>query len=175
MTLEGNPWFVAKDVCDALGYAESNRGNILLKLNKEEVTLKRIQSSTRSLSLVSEAGLYKLLMRSDKPQAKPFQDWVTKEVLPSIRKTGSYSTHKEPQQLPLLDKPKGAPVGDRLEAIGVLLKDTVDALLGIISSQAPKEKPTEISQGGPRGFVWEETYLRGIRWVHCADAPPCLQ
>lgn len=88
------------------------------------------------ISLISESGLYKLIMRSDKPQAKAFQDWVTKEVLPSIRKTGSYSIEKKPHQLPLLDKPKG----DRLEAIGVLFKDTVDALLGIASSQVPKRK-----------------------------------
>lgn len=43
-------------------------------------------------TLISESGLYKLIMRSDKPQAKAFQDWVTKEVLPSIRKTGSFVT-----------------------------------------------------------------------------------
>lgn len=46
------------------------------------------------LTVISESGLYKLIMRSDKPQAKPFQDWVTREVLPSIRKTGSYELPK---------------------------------------------------------------------------------
>lgn len=70
MTLEGNPWFVAKYVCDALGYAENNRGNVLSKLDDGEVTLKRIQRDQRSMSVISESGLYKLIMRSDKPEAK---------------------------------------------------------------------------------------------------------
>ncbi len=57
--------------------------------------------------MVSESGLYKLIMRSDKPQAKPFQDWVTQEVLPSIRKTGSYVTG----QPSLKENPKMDPLG----------------------------------------------------------------
>lgn len=70
------------------------------------------------MNVVSESGLYKLALRSDKPQAKAFQDWVTKEVLPSIRKTGTYSLHQRvaaqagtvaPRQLPLVD---AAPLGN---------------------------------------------------------------
>lgn len=50
------------------------------------------EPNANQASVISESGLYKLIMRSDKPQAKAFQDWVTKEVLPSIRKTGSFVT-----------------------------------------------------------------------------------
>jgi prophage antirepressor-like protein len=52
------------------------------------------------LSVVSESGLYKLVMRSDKPQARPFQDWVTREVLPAIRKHGAYAL-AEGEAMPL--------------------------------------------------------------------------
>lgn len=84
MTLEGAPWFVAADVLDALGYPSSSRTMILRKLDPEEVALKRIEGTRgRDQNVINESGLYKLLMRSDKPQAKAFQDWVTKEVLPS--------------------------------------------------------------------------------------------
>lgn len=161
VTLEGNPWFVAKDVCGSLGLADfkGGIGHHLTALEPDEVTpsfkvgVKLGGRGEAHVRLISESGLYKLIMRSDKKQAKVFQDWVTKEVLPSIRKTGSYSIHKEPQQLPLLDKPKGAPVGDRLEAIGVLLKDTVDALLGIISSQSSRLDKAEAELASMREQV----------------------
>ncbi len=107
MTLEGNPWFVAMDVLDTLGYPAASRTMILRKLDHTEIALKRIEGkSSRDLNLISESGLYKLTMRSDKPQAKAFQDWVTKEVLPSIRKTGSFVTGQPSlQENPKMDPP----------------------------------------------------------------------
>lgn len=87
---EGNPWFVAKDVCDALGYRSNNRGMALTILNDDQRTLMQIEKGVRSLVLISESGLNKLTMRSDKPAARAFQDWVTRDVLPAIRKGGAY-------------------------------------------------------------------------------------
>ena len=100
MSLEGDPWFVVKDVLLALGTyikpdGKVNASTALSRsgLTKEEIKTTPFGTSIRSsMLMVSESGLYKLIMRSDKPQAKPFQDWVTQEVLPSIRKTGSYVT-----------------------------------------------------------------------------------
>ncbi len=92
VSIDDQPWFVAKDVCEALDYPRTSHGWVVDKLDATERTLKQIQKGVRSVVLISESGLYKLVMRSDKPQAKAFQDWVTKEVLPSIRKTGSYVT-----------------------------------------------------------------------------------
>lgn len=57
-------------------------------------------SRAASYTVISESGLYKLIMRSDKPEARGFQNWVTREVLPTIRKTGSYSVSKEGTQAP---------------------------------------------------------------------------
>ena len=88
----GDPWFVAKDVCGILEL--TNITEALRSLDGDEKINFRIpevvQNSGRAPIIVSEPGLYKLIMRSRKPGAKEFQRWVTHEVLPSIRKTGGY-------------------------------------------------------------------------------------
>ena len=90
----GEPWFVAKDVCDIL---ELGTEHLRRDLDEDEVTeatnLPNWQVGSnggRVPLIISEPGLYKLVMRSRKPEAKEFQRWVTHEVLPQIRKTGGY-------------------------------------------------------------------------------------
>jgi hypothetical protein len=87
----GEPWFVAKDVCEILELEHTT--NALNGLDDDELTVEKLQSGgqSREMKLISESGLYTLIIRSNKPQAKPFRKWVTGEVLPSIRKHGSYS------------------------------------------------------------------------------------
>lgn len=63
--------------------------------NPIEIKLSDGRSRSQVMKVISESGLYKLVMRSDKPQAKKFQDWVTRDVLPTIRKTGQYNVHAE--------------------------------------------------------------------------------
>ena len=99
VTINGAPWFVARDICLALGVylgPSSGQPNVTMamqKLDADEAQLNRIELKPgypRKVALVNESGLYKMVMRSDKPQARQFQDWVTREVLPAIRKTGGY-------------------------------------------------------------------------------------
>ena len=92
---EGEPWFIAKDVCDILGM--SNPSMAVIALDKDEVAqidpkdyLGSENRSNQAVNIVSEPGLYKLIMRSRKPEAKEFQRWVTHDVLPQIRRTGGY-------------------------------------------------------------------------------------
>jgi len=92
---DGQPWFVAADVLYALGLPMNAHGNAILRLDDGESTLCQIQTGKRSQRVVSESGLYKLIMRSDKPEAKAFQDWVTRVVLPAIRKDGAYVLGEE--------------------------------------------------------------------------------
>lgn len=103
--IDGDPWFVAQDVCRTLDLAiDKKTGNVCFtpsrypSLGSDEVALHLVpvnlkdgRNQRRRMHHLSESGLYKLVMRSDKPQAKAFQDWVTRDVLPAIRKTGSYS------------------------------------------------------------------------------------
>nr|DAL97461.1 MAG TPA: repressor domain protein [Caudoviricetes sp.] len=93
VTRDGEPWFVARDVCDVL--AITNAGNVLAALDEDERSSIHIADGTSgnpNKALVSEAGLYSLILRSRKPEAKAFKRWVTHEVLPSIRKRGGYLT-----------------------------------------------------------------------------------
>lgn len=89
---DGEPWFVSVDVCTALGFANPRQA-VATHTDSDErgVHLLDTPSSQQQMSCVSEAGVYRLIFRSRKPEAKAFQRWVTHEVLPSIRKTGTYS------------------------------------------------------------------------------------
>lgn len=87
----GEPWFVAKDVCDILGLENSRKATAELDSDeKNTVTISDGIPGNPNKTIISEPGLYKLIMRSRKPEAKEFQRWVTHEVLPQIRKTGGY-------------------------------------------------------------------------------------
>lgn len=109
---KGMLWFVAKDVCDILGIA--NVPDSVGTLDEDErITIGNTDSNPRvgiphQLNAVSESGLYALIFRSRKAEAKSFRKWVTSEVLPSIRKTGGYELRmnmEEVKQLVRLPEP----------------------------------------------------------------------
>ena len=91
--IDGEPWFVARDVGTALHLLNTTAA--LRNITQSEVRDHRLTPQGRANKIISESGLYKLILRSDKPQAKSFQDWVTKEVLPAIRKDGAYIAGEE--------------------------------------------------------------------------------
>ena len=86
----GEPWFVAKDICDILALGNPRSSIALLDEDERGVHSMDTPSGKQEMGIISEAGLYSLILRSRKPEAKAFQRWVTHEVLPSIRKTGAY-------------------------------------------------------------------------------------
>ena len=89
--IDGEPWFVAKDVCDALGIATNHLREDGRGLDDDEVSsLPNWEGKGSAPLVVSEPGFYKLVMRSRKPEAKAFQRWVTHEVLPAIHRDGAY-------------------------------------------------------------------------------------
>lgn len=89
---EGEPLFLAADICTSLGLG--NVTESLRNLDPDEKTMVSLKVGTREqmCNFVTESGMYCLIMRSNKPEAKQFRKWVTADVLPRIRKTGSYST-----------------------------------------------------------------------------------
>ncbi|AIC09989.1 BRO-N domain-containing protein [Xylella fastidiosa] len=89
---DGNPWFIATDVAVALGYRDAANAARHVGLHQKGTHIVSTIKGNQELTIVSEGGLYRLVLRSRKPEAVAFSDWVTDEVLPSIRKTGSYST-----------------------------------------------------------------------------------
>ncbi len=128
----GEPWFVAKDILDRL---ELDR-TAMRKLDDDEKGVDTIHTpgGDQQVSIVSEAGFYKLVLKSRKPEAKAFQRWVTHEVLPSIRKRGGY----------MVEVPNETPEQTMARAI-LIARDTIerqradiDMLAGENAVLAPK-------------------------------------
>lgn len=103
--IDGEPWWIANDVCAALGI--DNPRMALTRLDEDGVSQTDVIDAlgrTQRTNIVNEPGLYELIFRSDKPEARTFRRWVTREVLPSIRKTGAYLTpDTEPDTAALTD------------------------------------------------------------------------
>lgn len=96
----GEPWFIAKDVCSALGLDHTAHR----RLDADEKGLTKVQTlgGVQTMTTINESGLYTLMVRSNKECVKPFRKWVTGEVLPSIRKKGGYiaaAADETPEQI----------------------------------------------------------------------------
>jgi prophage antirepressor-like protein len=91
ISVNNEAWFVAKDICDALELADTSK--VCSRLDEDEKLMRTlcVSGQNRDVLCISESGLYSLILTSRKPEAKAFKKWVTSEVLPTIRKTGSYS------------------------------------------------------------------------------------
>lgn len=95
---DGEPWWVLKDVCEVLGLSSPHK--VFDRLDEDEKGRNQIPTpgGEQEMTVVNESGLYNVILRSDKPEAKPFRKWVTSEVLPSIRKHGVYMTPETLEQ-----------------------------------------------------------------------------
>lgn len=125
---DNQPWFVAKDVCDILEI--SNSRDALSRLDEDEkaTSVLPTQYGNKEMNLVNESGLYELVFTSRKQEAKSFKKWIKQEVLPSIRKTGTYSSEKV---VPL----------SKDKALVTVLRTTADL---VEDTQAIKEEQHEI-------------------------------
>lgn len=93
----GEPWFVGKDVCNILGYSDTFGAlNKHVDVEDKRNCQNRSFESPRGLTVINESGLYSLILRSKLPGANQFKRWVTHEVLPNLRKTGTYSIDAKP-------------------------------------------------------------------------------
>lgn len=95
LSLNGEPWFVAADVCKALGIANSRDAVSRLDGDEKGVALTDTPGGAQDVVTVNEPGLYTLVLSSRKPEAKTFKRWVTHEVIPAIRKNGGYIAGQE--------------------------------------------------------------------------------
>lgn len=93
--MNGEPWFVLKDVCVVLGLGTVSK--VADRLDADEKGMNQIHTpgGMQDVTVINESCLYNVILRSDKPEAKPFRKWVTSEVLPSIRKNGGYIAGQE--------------------------------------------------------------------------------
>lgn len=96
--INGEPWFVLKDVCQVLGI--TNHSNVASRLDEDEKAALQVMDPhgrPQMTTTINESGLYSVILSSSKPEAKAFRKWITGEVLPSIRKTGGYQIYQAPE------------------------------------------------------------------------------
>lgn len=131
----GNPWFNANEICNVLCYS-NQRDAIARHVDAEDVAKRDTLTSggKQSINHVNESGMYALIFGSTKPEAKRFKRWVTSEVLPAIRKTGSYSApdifaskrmqrFAQQRSLPRLDRYQNRAVNQKAAAMGRQMAD----------------------------------------------------
>lgn len=123
VTIDCEPWFVGKDVAEALGYADQNKA-IAMHVDEEDKLNDKTASSLgqRGGWFINESGVYALVFGSKLESAKKFKHWVTKEVLPSIRKTGSYHPMTTDQKIQLLAQ-GNVELNQKVEALDKDLQD----------------------------------------------------
>ena len=100
VTIDNEPWFIGKDVAEALGYAKA-RNAIAAHVDdddKKDAPIQGVLGGKQEMTIISESGVYSLVFSSKLPTAKKFKRWVTSEVLPSIRKHGAYMTPETLEQ-----------------------------------------------------------------------------
>lgn len=174
-SLNGAPWFVAKDVMLALEYTETSANNVADRtahVPKEWKGRHPIVTpgGTQELWCLSEPGLYFFVNRSDKPKALPFQKWVAGDVLPSIRQSGSYGTPPAPTAAPetvtmtkdeYIDLLKAKIALHEMMPRRRVLED--DEKIEILRLYGQGWTPAAIGRkvGRPTGSI--ETYLRRVR------------
>ena len=159
---QGAPWFIAADLCSCLGIR--NPSDALSRLDDDEKGLGSTETlkGQQSLATVNESGLYALVLSSRKPEAKRFKRWITHEVLPAIRRTGSYAVPKLASTQPALPANK---------------QDSVNALLliGQAIAQVPGVK-AGIAMAATLTCIQENTGLSVEtlrRTLPAAQAPIC--
>ena len=97
VAIDGEPMFCLIDICKALEI--KNATDVAKRLDEDELTRLNLGSRAGDTNFITESGLYAVILRSDKPNAKKFRKWVTSEVLPQIRKTGSYQKRLTPEEM----------------------------------------------------------------------------
>lgn len=115
LLIDDQPWLYAVDVCASLGLADTNKALIGLD-DDEKCEHEQYSGSGRKPILINESGLYSLILRSRKAEAKRFKKWVTAEVLPTIRKHGRYEDEQDKMQ-PMVDGVLGKPGAQRLSNV----------------------------------------------------------
>jgi anti-repressor protein len=136
---DGEPWFIALDVCRVLDLNNSSQAISRLDDDEKGVITNDTLGGAQDIAIINESGLYSLTLTSRKPAAKRFKKWVTSEVLPSIRKTGAYAVKPQPDPMVMLNDPGTlrsllAGYSEKVQA----LEASVKAEQAKIEAQAPK-------------------------------------
>ena len=164
ISINNEPWFIAQDVCDILTIGNVSQACSPLKPREKGITNIDTLGGNQDAAIISESGLYRITMKSRKPQAEPFQDWICEEVLPAIRKTGKYEI------APQLPQPAIAPAlpQDYEEAVVALLGQIREKkVLTAANQQLEKEKEVlqlAIAKDAPKVELFN-VYVSSNGWL----------
>ncbi|KOH01648.1 toxin Bro [Lactobacillus johnsonii 16] len=158
LTINEEPYFVGKDIATILGY-KNTKDALLKHVDEEDKLGAQIATSgqRREMTIINESGLYSLILSSKLPNAKKFKRWVTSEVLPTIRKTGSYQLPQTPEgQIRLLLK-SNVHMDERLtnaeEDIALLKnKSEIDSTQRFQLQKARNKRAIEVCGGKDSNF-----------------------
>ncbi len=169
IVIDGEPWFVGKDIAVALRYSEPHKA--IVRHVDEADGMKypiRYSDQTREMYIINESGLFSLILSSKLPKAKEFKHWVTSEVLPAIRKTGTYTnpqaekaTYNNPQRLcdvvelakltvQLMENAKHHPadisqaVGEELRQFGISMPDVFYGGVSVYRTNLAEDIPASV-------------------------------
>ena len=177
--IDGEPWFVGKDVADALGYSNASKA-IIAHVDSEDKVIKMLPNSQNGKTIgkvyiINESGLYSLILSSKLESAKRFKHWVTSEVLPCIRKHGGYVVGQEnmPKEVLLahavLESQKiiedNAKEIAKLHNECTLLNDQVEHSQEIIDAFSKNITPSEKRAILNRLMTWHHGAVAGSRWT----------
>ena len=123
--IDGQPWFVAKDICDILGITNVSQALTSIDIDeKKDITTNDAVGRNQAVRGVDESGMYALIFQSRKPAARGFRKWVTSEVLPSIRRYGRYAAPGSRERLRLEDTMARKERAEWLRSVGSCLTFT---------------------------------------------------
>lgn len=163
----GEPWFVLKDVCNILGISKYRDTAARLDADERGSVEVDTLGGTQQVIAVNESGLYHVILRSDKPEAAPFRKWVTSEVLPTLRKTGSYmmpKMTKEMQAIFLLDN-RTAQLDQRVTALEN--NAVIDYGQQRTLANAVNHRVIVDVLGGKNSPAYEDVHVRGRVFCEC--------
>jgi prophage antirepressor-like protein len=143
---DGEPWFVAKDVCEILGLAKVDTALTRLPVIMKDTHSMGTLGGNQDMSVISEPGVYKLVFTSRKPEAEKFTNWVTSEVIPAIRKHGMYATDE------MLDKLVESP--DLVISIATKLKEEKAAR--IAAEDSKKQLEIKVEEDAPKVEFYDD-------------------
>ena len=141
ITINDDPWFIAKDVADILEYSDTQAMTRRLDDEDKETYTDKSSGQGRNVAIINESGLYTAILGSKKTEAKQFKRWVTSEVLPTIRKHGAYMTNDKAQ-----DVLNGNGLADLLIQAGEQLKEK-DVIISQLKPKALFAEAVESSKG----------------------------
>lgn len=173
VTIDGEPWFVAKDISEKLGYARTpNMIKLVDDEDKRNISSsdleQQVYKQNYTIGIINESGLYAAIFGSKQENAKKFKKWVTSEVLPSIRKTGAYGQARLPMTIPEQIQIIAQGYGELREEVQTIKKNLEDfkndmPILGVEESKitnAVKRKGVECL-GGKESNAYNDRSVRG--------------